>query len=297
MNQTPTAHKTHKKTKSSTASLTRGFAAVAVAAAGLALAIFLLVLPKPESTLAAPGPDSTQQPQSETTLVPETTSPIPTNPYGPEDFGYEGEYLACLAGPAKLGIDVSAHQGDIDWDAVAASGVEFAIVRIGYRGTTSGGLYADENAMQNLTGAREAGLLVGAYFYSQAITPTEAALEAAYCITALEDFPLDLPLVYDWEFAGSGTRTEGMDNQTLMDCIQLFCQAVADAGHQPMVYFNPYLESTMLDLEQLLEYPFWLAMYTDQMTYPHAVEMWQYTENGNVPGISGDVDLNLWFTD
>lgn len=286
-------NKTQKNRKSRNPGLLRGFTAVAVAAAALSTVVFLLVPKEPGSRVGAP--EETTLPASAAPSV--TESPIPANPYGPEDFAYEGEYLACMAGSAVLGVDVSAHQGEVDWTQVAEAGMEFAMIRIGYRGYTSGGLYADEYAEANLTGAKEAGLKVGAYFYSQAVTPTEAALEAAYCISLLEAYDIDMPVVFDWEYVGEEARTANMDSGTLLACAKTFCDAIRDAGYEPMVYFNPTLAESLLDLEALVEYPFWLAMYSSQMTYPHAVEMWQYTATGNVPGISGDADINLWFND
>lgn len=283
--------KTRKSKKHSQNRLLRGFTAVALSAAVLAAVVFLLVLRQPrESDL----------PEVETDpflsdFTPESTSPLGVNPYGPEDFSYEGDYLACLAGPALLGVDVSAHQGEIDWEQVRDAGMEFAIIRIGYRGYTSGGLYPDEYAQDNLEGAKKAGLKVGVYFYSQAINPTEAALEAAYCIQFLKDWELDLPVVYDWEYVNEEARTANMDEQTLMACAKTFCDAVEDAGYDAMVYFNPSLAESLLNLEELLEYPFWLAMYSDRMTWPYKVDMWQYTASGTVPGIEGNTDINLWF--
>ncbi len=286
-----TQKRTQSKSKSHSGALLRGISAVAGAGAILALAVFLLSRqPPPTASL----PESSAPPVSDSQP---SSSYIPENPYGPEDFAYDGEYLTCLTGSARLGVDVSAHQGKIDWDQVAQSGMEFAMVRIGYRGTTSGGLYADEYADQNLRGAREAGLKVGAYFYSQATSTTEAALEAAYCISLLDQYTIDMPVVFDWEYSGSDSRSADVDGETLMTCAQVFCQAISDAGYTPMVYFNPTLAESHLDLEQLRSYPFWLAMYSDKMTFPYAVEMWQYTATGNVPGISGDADVNLWFTD
>ena len=277
-----------KKKSSKNRQFLRGGAVVCACAALLGAMALLL----PDQ-----APSRPVEPSSVAQITEEPTSPIPSNPYGPEDFSYEGAYLACTAGPALPGIDVSSYQGQIDWQAVADSGIRFAMIRLGYRGTTSGGLYPDERALENLTGAAEAGLQVGAYFFSQATSVREAALEAAYCIGVLEGRQLELPVVFDWEFTGSDTRTAQMEPQVLMDCIRIFCDSMEDAGYASMVYFNSHLEQTMLELEELLDYPFWLAMYSDEMTYPHAVQMWQYSANGNVPGISGDTDLNLLFTD
>lgn len=273
----------------STQRMVRGFAAVMVAAAVLCAAVLLLV----SGTRPQPG----DSPTRETRATEEPTEPpviIPENPYGPEDFAYEGGYMTCLAGSARLGVDVSAHQGEIDWEQVREAGVEFAIIRIGYRGYTSGGLYEDEYARANLEGAREAGLEVGAYFYSQALNPEEAREEAQFCLEILDGFELDFPMVYDWEYVSSEARTADMDRDTLMECIRGFCGEVELAGYRPMVYFNPTMAQSLLELEELLEYPWWLAMYSDEMSYPYQVEMWQYTATGSVPGISGDTDLNLW---
>lgn len=272
------------KKKKTSNPLIRGLAAV-VAAAGVLTAIVLATHPGSQTP-----PDETTEP----TII--TEPPIPANPFGPEDFVYEGEYLSCTAADAALGVDVSEYQGQIDWTQVGQSGMEFAFVRIGYRGYTSGGLYEDAHALENLRGAREAGLKVGAYFYSQAISPEEAIAEAQFCIAFLEDQSIDLPVVYDWEYVSADARTGAMDSQTLTACAKAFCDTLENAGYDSMIYFNPTLADSLLELEQLLEYPWWLAMYTSRMDYPHRVELWQYTQNGNVPGITGDTDVNLWFT-
>lgn len=285
-------NQTQKKRNPSTDNLLRGFTAVTAAAAVLATVVFLLA-PRPERS--SPPDSDTQPSHSVQTETEPTGSVLPANPYGVEDFEYRDGYLTCTAGNALLGVDVSAHQGEIDWEQVAEAGMDFAMVRIGYRGYTSGGIYGDEYAHANLTGAKDAGLKVGAYFYSQALSPTEAALEAAYCISLLDDYEIDMPVVFDWEYVSSDARTGTMDGPTLLACARTFCDAIAHAGYQPMIYFNPTLAETLLDLQALEEYPFWLAMYSDRMTWPYAVEMWQYTAAGSVPGIDGDTDINLWF--
>lgn len=223
------------------------------------------------------------------------TSSLEQNPYGPEDFDHIGGYLTCLSGSSRMGVDVSEYQGDIDWDKVREAGFEFAIVRIGFRGYTTGGIRVDDRAWANLEGARAAGLDVGVYFYAQAVSAEEAAEEARWCLDFLEGFELDLPVVYDWEYVSTSARTGGMDRATLTECTKTFCQIIEDAGYQPMVYFNPSVAETLLDLEELAQYPFWLAMYKDEMDYPYRVDIWQYTETGSVPGIEGDVDIDILF--
>ena len=232
---------------------------------------------------------------AEITEPPFTSPPaLQDNPYGPEDFGFDGEYLTCLAGESILGIDVSVHQGEVDWQQVRQAGVQFVMVRIGYRGYESGRILADERALENLAGAREAGLRVGAYFYSQALNAEEAREEAAFAMELLEGQTLDLPLVYDWEYVSETARTGQMDPATLTDCTVAFCEAVRAGGFTPMVYFNPHLSQTLLELEDISAYEFWLAMYDVPMTFPYRVRMWQYTQTGRVAGIETDVDINLY---
>lgn len=193
------------------------------------------------------------------------------------------------------GIDVSSHQGEIDWQAVAESGVKFAIVRLGYRGYDSGTLHVDPNARQNLEGARAAGLQVGAYFFSQALTGEEALEEAELALEVLGDFKLDLPLVYDWEFVSRDARTGDLTPQELLACVHSFCGEVEAAGYGPMIYFNRELSRTLLDLDRVKQYPFWLASYTQTLDFSHEVRFWQYTDQGSVPGIEGNVDLDVYF--
>lgn len=229
-------------------------------------------------------------PSPEPTEPPEPT--LPPSPYRPSDFAFADGYLSCLVAETVLGIDVSHHQGEIDWAQVKASGVEFVMVRLGNRGYTNGELAVDRNVRQNLEGARAAGLLVGAYFYSQAISVAEAREEAALALQILDGFPLDLPLTFDWE---QEARTAGMDARTLTDCTLAFCRDVEAAGYRPMIYFNSYQAEQLLYLQELTDYPWWLAMYDISQEFPCPMDMWQYTCTGSVSGIAGDVDINLWF--
>lgn len=232
------------------------------------------------------------------TSEPETTAPptVPPSPFLPSDFTYnEDGYLTCSTGTAVLGIDVSEHQNDIDWEQVKAAGVDFVMIRIGWRGQTQGKLTEDTMAQINYAGAKAAGLKIGAYFFSQAITEQEAIAEAEFILHRIRDWEVDMPLVFDWEYVGEDARTSDMDPRRLTDCSIAFCETVALAGYEPMIYFNVYQSEHLLYLEELTQYPFWLAMYTDEMDYPYAVDMWQYSCTGQVAGIETDVDLNLWF--
>ena len=214
----------------------------------------------------------------------------------PMDFVYEGDYLTCTTRESVLGIDVSRFQGDIDWAQVKAAGVQFAIIRAGGRGYgQEGDLYADSKAAEYYSGAKAAGLLVGAYFFSQATTPEEAVEEAQYALSLTQDWELDMPLVCDWEYMGPDTYGAKATRRSLTDSMKAFCQTVEAAGREPMIYFNPDHAAEEFYLEEMKDYRFWLAYYTDWMDYPYRVDMWQYTSTGSVPGIQGNVDLNLYF--
>lgn len=223
-----------------------------------------------------------------------TLSPPESNPYLAEDFTYENGFLTCTVANSALGIDVSEHQTSVDWNAVKAAGVEFVMLRAGYRGYTEGELYEDSCFDAYLTGAREAGLDVGVYFFSQAVSVEEAEAEAAFLLDILEGTELEMPVVFDWEYVSGESRNGTVSGRTVTDCAIAFCDAVAKAGYDPMVYFNSDLGINMLRLRELTDYGFWLAQYSDTLDFPYRVQMWQYTHTGTVPGIEGNVDINLW---
>jgi len=217
------------------------------------------------------------------------------NPYGRMDFQYDrNNYLYCLRQDSYPGVDVSAFQGDIDWQQVKDSGIRFAMLRLGYRGYESGKLVEDEYIQQNLKATQEVGMPIGAYFFSQALTIKEVDEEIAFMLKVLGDYELHMPIVLDWEIPAADARTARMDARTLTALQEYFCETMTEKGFTPMVYFNWHHSNTLLYLNELEDYPFWLALYGNRMTYPYHVEMWQYTDSGKVPGIQGGVDLNLY---
>lgn len=223
------------------------------------------------------------------------TIPPDRNPYDRFDFQYNRHnYLLLQNVKSYAGVDVSAYQGNIDWKKVKQSGIDFAIIRLGYRGYGSGKLVKDDYAVKNLEGARAAGLKVGAYFFSQALTIGEADEEIAFMMDVLDGFLPDMPLVLDWEIPTADARTIYMDARTLTDIQLHYCKTIQEKGYEPMVYFNWHQSENLYYLSELEDYPFWLALYQDRMTYPWKVEMWQYTCTGRVPGIQGDVDINVY---
>lgn len=226
------------------------------------------------------------------------TIPPEKNPFDRNDFQYNNRNFLLLQNlPSSPGVDVSAWQGEIDWQKVKGAGIEFAFVRIGYRGYESGKLNEDEYGIANLEGAAAAGLKVGAYFFSQALSIKEVDQEIAYIMKLLDGRNLDLPIVLDWEIPAANARTAKMDRRTLTDLQIHFIQEMKALGMEPMVYFNWHQSENLYYLNELEDAPFWLALYQDRMTFPWKVEYWQYTDKGQVPGINGPVDLNVYMPD
>ena len=226
---------------------------------------------------------------------------VPVNTYDPEGFSKdENGYITYTEDGVYVtrGVDVSVHQGTIDWQQVADAGFDFAMIRVGYRGYgTEGNMRGDTQFINNVQGALDAGLDVGIYYFSQAITVEEARQEAAYVIEQIAPYRITYPVVFDWErqnYAGSRTQTIP-DTGLLCSMANAFCADIEAAGYEAMIYFYQNLAYNNLDLSQLLDYPFWLAQYTDYPSFYYDFDMWQYTSSGKVPGISGNVDLNLRF--
>ena len=179
---------------------------------------------------------------------------------------------------SRLGVDVSVFQGDIDWEQVKATGYEFAILRIGYRGYgEEGTLNADEKFEQNLENARKAGIDVGVYFFSQAINEEEAKEEADFVLEHLKGQELQMPVVYDPEhILEDKARTDGVTGEQFTQNAKVFCKEIEEAGYDAMIYSNMLWEAYELDLEKLLDYPVWYADYEELPQTPYRFSMWQY---------------------
>lgn len=269
--------------------------AVSLAGVLILLVLLLLLMPRPSQ---AEAPVETAQ---ETTAAPTTQSWVPKiNAFSADDFKLVDGYMTCTTVPAMLGVDVCSYQGQIDWQQVAAAGVEYAIIRVGGRGWgPEGKLYTDEYAQINYDGAKAAGLQVGTYFFSQATTVEEAQEEAQYVLQIMDGWELEMPVVFDWEQIPTWTdpesRTAEMDARTVTDCTVAFCEEIRAAGYMPMFYTNTHQYETFLYATEVDSYGVWAAQYSDRLTFPYYLNMWQYTDSGTVPGIAGEVDLNLYF--
>ncbi|MGN1100807.1 MAG: glycoside hydrolase family 25 protein [Huintestinicola sp.] len=199
---------------------------------------------------------------------------------------------------SRFGIDVSSYQCNIDWQAVKADGVEFAILRIGYRGYETGKITEDKYFRRNLEGAKNAGIETGVYFFSQALTPEEALEEAEYVISLLSETGAELtfPVVFDWEFPTDEdpARTDGMSGDVQTACARAFCNKVKEAGYEPMYYSTINTAIFRYDMGALSDIPLWLADYNRTCNFTYDYRMWQYSCSGVVDGIEGLVDLNIW---
>ena len=194
------------------------------------------------------------------------------------------------------GIDLSVFQGDVDWDKAAADGVEFAIIRLGYRGYGKGALQPDELFTSHLDGAHAAGIDTGAYFFSQALTAEEGREEAQYVLEQLDGRRMEMPIYFDWEpIAVEDSRTNGYDYAHLTDSAVAFCQTIEAAGYRAGVYINRQQGYYHYDLRRLADYSLWVADYNSYPDFYYRFDMWQYTASGQLDGIDIQVDMNLMF--
>lgn len=194
------------------------------------------------------------------------------------------------------GIDVSKHQGEIDWEKVAADGVEFAFIRVGNRGYGSGVIVEDAQFEANIKGAAENGIKVGVYFFSQAVNEEEAVEEAEFVLEKIAPYQIECPVVLDVEkVSDSNARMNKISTEERTANALAFLEKVKEAGYRSMLYHNMEMGTMLLDLTQFETYDKWFAYYNKEFYYPYAFDVWQYSAKGRVNGIAGDVDLNISF--
>lgn len=200
------------------------------------------------------------------------------------------------------GIDVSRYQGNIDWEAVANDGVDFAFIRVGFRGYETGNIAEDTYFRQNIENAQKAGIRVGVYIYSQAVTEDEAREEAAFLMHKIAGYTMDMPLIFDYEFAGKTGRlydaykAGNLSREKATNICLAFCDYVESFGYDSMVYANASMLTNQLDADRLEQNTeVWLANYTTNTSYKKKFNYWQYSESGKVDGVSTKVDCNFAF--
>lgn len=222
---------------------------------------------------------------------------IPENDYNMNYLYEEGGFLRYEDDnyESAVGIDVSYYQKDIDWEKVKAAGADFAIIRLGYRGYETGELVLDEYFRENLREAKDAGLDVGVYFFSQATTTSEAIKEARFVIRHIRGKGVTYPVVFDMEPIEGADRITDLTVEEKTEIADAFCQVIERNGYTPMIYGNPQWLNDNLDLSYLTDYDIWLAHYAETTDFPYCFKMWQYTQSGKIDGIKGDVDLDIYF--
>jgi len=194
---------------------------------------------------------------------------------------------------SSFGIDVSKWNKEIDWVKVKEAGVDFAIIRCGYRGSSTGSLVEDPYFAQNIQGAAEAGVKIGLYFFTQATNEVEAVEEASTAIMLCDNYSLDYPIFIDTEGAGGNGRADGLDKDMRTRVCEAFCQTIESAGYTGGVYASKNWFNKNVDAAKLEKYVVWLAEYKAAPTYEGEYQIWQYSSKGAIDGIEGRVDLNI----
>ena len=224
------------------------------------------------------------------------------NAYDPEAFFLDEKGRLCYEDKnwtSYICADVSSYQNQVDWRQVAADGVEFAMIRLGYRGYSSGQLNLDPCYEQNVKGARDAGLHVGVYFFSQAKDTAEAVEEAQYVLYEIKDFFVTMPVVFDMEEVTDNDRIKDLTDEDRTEIAAAFCRTIRDAGYIPMVYGSEnWLSGKILMQDLQDDFIFWLASYHEvsvSTDFPFVFDYWQYYNRTEIPGIDTETDINIHF--
>ena len=222
------------------------------------------------------------------------------NDYSFDDALIEDEYFKYYLKDGEInssvGIDVSKYQGQINWTRVKEAGVDFAFVRLGFRGYGNGALVLDDTFDYNVAEALKNDLNVGVYFYSQATTYEEGAEEAHFVLNHVKAYNINLPIVIDTEDTlDEEARTANLTPQERTTACLGFMETIQAAGYSTMLYANLRWIALDLDVSMLHGYDIWFAQYADEPRLPYRYQIWQYSQDGTVPGISQPVDLNIGF--
>ena len=230
--------------------------------------------------------------------IPKFAAPI--NTYNPEQFVERRGVVTYEGGTSLVGINVNAQKGDIDWDAVAAGGVDYVMIRVGHRMYKTGKIVLDENFEKNIKGALDAGLQVGVYFYSKAITETEAEEEASFVLEQIRGYTVTFPVAFYWEYDLADDGSRDLDSRTVKcngdqvtDFIDAFCKKVKAAGFTPCYYCDKAMGYEGLNLTRLASYEMWYAEFRAVPSFYYAFGMWQYTKEGEVPGFADGVKVPI----
>ncbi|MBR6452117.1 MAG: glycoside hydrolase family 25 protein [Lachnospiraceae bacterium] len=229
---------------------------------------------------------------------------IPIHSYNKDNFRLENGYMAYYDEEGKkishLGVDLSYHQVQVDWNQLKTSPCEFVMLRCGYRGYTEGGLVEDEKFQEYATGATEAGFPLGVYFFTQALTEEEAIAEADFVLDLIEPYPISYPVVIDSEYVSdesARTNQAEMEPEERTKLLITFCERIKEAGYYPMVYASENWLRRELDVSMLQPYEIWAPQYLETNDFLYDFTIWQYTAEGQIPGVTGLCDLNISMVD
>lgn len=229
---------------------------------------------------------------------------IMKNPYIQDNFVIEDGFMAYYNENGEkishVGVDLSYHNDKVDWQQLAASPVEFVMLRAGYRGYTEGGIVEDEKFREYAQAANDNGLALGVYFFTQAITEQEAILEAEYVIRLIEDYDISYPVAFDTEYINdeeARTNKADLSKEDLSKICIAFCERIKDAGYYPMIYASENWFRRQLDMTMLTDYDYWAPQYIEKNDFLYDFTIWQYTEEGNAPGVEGICDLDISLVD
>lgn len=226
---------------------------------------------------------------------------IPRNKYDLSNLKYKKpvmKYYEDDKAVSKCGVDISANQGEVDFDKLKSAGCDFVMIKVGARGYSSGKLVLDTEYEQNLKAAKKAGLDIGVYFCSQAITRSEAREEADELLDAISGYSVKYPVAFVMEtVVDDMARIESLDMTERTQIAKAFMNRIEDAGYQPMIYGDKEWLLTMVDMEELQEYDVWFAQDSDEPEYPYEFGMWQYDSDASIKGIKGDAAMIMSFKD
>ena len=233
-----------------------------------------------------------------------TEGNIALNSYKAENFRIDNGFMAYFDDDGEkishLGCDLSYHNSDVDFDELAASGCEFVMLRCGYRGYSEGGIMKDEKFDEYASEAQRAGLKIGVYFFTQALTPEEAEEEARYTLELIEDYDISYPVAFDTEYIDdeeARTNKSEISDELRSEICRAFCEKIREKGYYPMIYASENWFRRYLNVESLHEYDFWAPQYLDENDFLYDFTIWQYTDSGSIPGVRGEVDLDISMVD
>ena len=233
-----------------------------------------------------------------------TEGQVSLNSYNTENFRIDNGFMAYFDENGEkishLGCDLSYHNQHVNFDELAAAGCEFVMLRCGYRGYSAGGLVKDEKFDLYASEANRVGIKLGVYFFTQALTPEEAEEEAEYTLDLIEKYDISYPVAFDTEYIddeNARTNTTEISDELRSEICVAFCEKIKEAGYYPMVYASENWFRRSLELEPLRQYDFWAPQYLEENDFLYDFTIWQYTDKGSIPGVKGEVDLDISMVD